>query len=138
MPLVRISLMKGSPPGFGERVGRVVYESMVETIQVPKHDNFQLITEHDSAGLIYDPGYLGIRRSEGIIFIQITLSEGRSVELKQALYRRIAERLNGELGVRAEDVFINLVEVKKENWSFGFGVAQYVAPRREPVASPSA
>lgn len=138
MPLVRISLMKGSPAGFGEKVGRVVYESMVETLQVPKHDNFQLITEHDSAGLIYDPGYLGIRRSDGIIFIQITLSEGRSVELKQALYRRIAEQLDAELGVRAEDVFINLVEVKKENWSFGLGVAQYVAPRREPAMAPSA
>jgi phenylpyruvate tautomerase PptA (4-oxalocrotonate tautomerase family) len=130
--------MKGNPAGFGEEVGRVVYESMIETIQVPKHDNFQVITEHDGAGLIYDPGYLGIQRSDGIIFIQITLSEGRSIELKQSLYERIAERLNAELEVRTEDVFINLVEVKKENWSFGNGVAQYVAPRREPAVSPSA
>ncbi len=138
MPLVRISIMKGRPAGFGAGVGRIVYESMVETIKVPKNDLFQVITEHDGTGLVYDPGYLGIRRSDAIVLIQITLSEGRSVEAKQALYARIAERLNAELGVRTEDVFINLVEVKKENWSFGNGVAQYVAQPREAPARLSA
>jgi len=127
MPLVRISMLKGRPAGFGEKAGRAIYESMLETIGVPQHDNFQIITEQDKAGLVYDPGYLGIHRSDGIVIIQITLSEGRSVERKQALYARISERL-GVLGVRAEDVFINLVEVKKENWSFGNGIAQYVVP----------
>lgn len=127
MPLVRISLMRGKPAGFGEDVGRIVYEAMVETIGVPQGDRFQLITEHDRSGLVYDPGYLGIARGDGIVVIQATISEGRSVEQKKALYRRIAERLNAERGVRIEDVFINLVEVKKENWSFGNGVAQYVS-----------
>ncbi|HEY6241532.1 MAG TPA: tautomerase family protein [Burkholderiales bacterium] len=134
MPLVRISLMKGKPAGFGEKVGRAVYESMVEAIGVPNNDRFQVITEHDKAGLVYNPDYLGIHRSDGILMIQITLSEGRSVEAKQALYERIADRLNAELDVRPEDVFINLVEVRKENWSFGNGVAQYVAVRGEPVS----
>jgi len=126
MPLVRISLMKGKPAGFGEDVGRIVYEVMVETIGVPQGDRFQVISEHDRSGLVVDPGYLGIARGDGIVVIQATISEGRSVEQKKALYRRIAERLNAELGVRSEDVFINLVEVKKENWSFGNGIAQYV------------
>jgi phenylpyruvate tautomerase PptA (4-oxalocrotonate tautomerase family) len=127
VPLVRISMLKGRPAGFGGKAGRAVYESMVETIGVPQNDHFQVITEHDKAGLVFDPDYSGIHRSDGFIVIQITLSEGRSVESKQALYARIAERL-GTLGVRAEDVFVNLVEVKKENWSFGNGVAQYVTP----------
>jgi phenylpyruvate tautomerase PptA (4-oxalocrotonate tautomerase family) len=126
MPLARISFMKGKPPGFGEKAGRIVYESMVDTINVPRNDRFQVITEHDQGALVYDPGYLGIQRSDGIVVIQITLTEGRSVELKKSLYKRIAERLNAELGVRVEDVFINLVEVKKENWSFGNGIAQYL------------
>ena len=138
MPLVRISLMKGRPAGFAQRAGRIVYDSMVEAIQVPKNDHFQVITEHDKTGLVYDPDYLGIHRNDGILFIQITLSEGRSVEAKQSLYERIAGRLNADLDVRPEDVFINLVEVKKENWSFGNGVAQYVAQRPEPVALASA
>jgi phenylpyruvate tautomerase PptA (4-oxalocrotonate tautomerase family) len=130
MPLVRISFMKGRPADFGELAGTIVYESMVETLAVPKGDRFQVITEHDGRGLIYDPGYLDIRRSDGIVIIQITLTEGRSTERKQSLYKRIAERLNAELGVRIEDVFINLIEVNKENWSFGNGLAQYVLQER--------
>jgi phenylpyruvate tautomerase PptA (4-oxalocrotonate tautomerase family) len=75
--------------------------------------------------LIYDPSYLDIPRTDGIIFIQITLNEGRAVELKKSFYKTLAERLNKELNVRMEDVFVSLVEVKKENWSFGNGIAQY-------------
>ena len=96
-------------------------------MNVPRQDHFQVITDHDKAGLIYDPSYLGIQRSDGIIFIQITLNEGRTVELKKAFYGLLAKRLNAELGVRTEDVLISLVEVKKENWSFGNGIAQYAA-----------
>lgn len=125
MPLVRISLMSGKPEGFGKKVGAIVYRAMVETINVPAKDHFQVITEHDKNSLIYDPDYLDIPRTDGVIFIQITLNEGRSVELKKAFYRAVAERLNKEFGVRMEDVLVNLVEVKKENWSFGNGIAQY-------------
>lgn len=125
MPLVRISLMKGRAEGFGKKVGEIVYRAMVDTINVPAKDHFQIITEHDKHSLIYDPSYLDIQRTDGIIFIQITLNEGRTVELKKAFYKAVAERLNKELGVRMEDVLISLVEVKKENWSFGSGVAQY-------------
>lgn len=125
MPLVRISLMKGKPQGFGKKVGEVVYRTMVDTITVPPKDNFQVITEHDKDSLTYDPEYLNIRRTDGVTFIQITLNEGRTVELKKAFYKTLTERLHRELEVRMEDVFINLVEVKKENWSFGNGIAQY-------------
>jgi phenylpyruvate tautomerase PptA (4-oxalocrotonate tautomerase family) len=125
MPLVRISLMKGKPEEFGQKVGEIVYQAMVDTINVPVKDHFQIITDHDSNTLIYDPTYLDIQRTHGIIVIQITLNEGRTVELKKLLYQIIAERLHRELDVRREDVFINLVEVKKENWSFGNGIAQY-------------
>lgn len=126
MPLVRISLMKGKPAGFGANVGRIVYETMVDAINVPQNDRFQIVTEHEPGSLLYDPGYLGIARSDGIVIIQMTVSEGRTLEQKKALYEGVATRLDAELGVRTEDVFINLVEVKKENWSFGNGIAQYV------------
>lgn len=125
MPLVRISLMKGKPEGFGRKVGDAVYRTMTETINVPAKDNFQIITEHDKESLVYDPSYLDIKRTDEIIFIQITLNEGRTVELKKLFYKTLAERLHKELGVRMEDVFVSLVEVKKENWSFGNGIAQY-------------
>lgn len=125
MPLVRISLMKGKPKGFGRRVGEVVYRAMIDTINVPAKDNFQIITEHDSNSLIYDPVYLDIPRTNGLIIIQITLNKGRSIEMKKAFYKVVAEGLHRELGIRKEDVFISLIEVRKENWSFGNGVAQY-------------
>ena len=125
MPLVQIHLMQGKPTEFRRRVGEIVYRTMVDTINVPSKDNFQIITEHDENGLIYDPEYLNIQRTDGIAIIQITLNEGRTVELKKAFYKRLAERLHEELDIRMEDVFISLVEVKKENWSFGNGVAQY-------------
>ncbi len=125
MPLVRVSLRKGKPAEFRQKMSGIIYETMMETIYVPPKDNFQVITEHDADGLIYDPDYLDIHRTDDVIMIQITLNEGRTVELKKAFYKRLAERLHNELGVRMEDVFIGLVEVKKENWSFGNGEAQY-------------
>jgi phenylpyruvate tautomerase PptA (4-oxalocrotonate tautomerase family) len=131
MPLVRISLLQG-PEGFGRKVGAVVYRTMVDTIGVPPQDNFQVITEHGRDTLVFDRTYLGIERSDGFISIQITLSEGRPLAKKRLLYRTLTERLQRELNVRPEDVMINLVEVKKENWSFGNGVASYV-PEEEAV-----
>lgn len=125
MPLVRIAHMRGKSPGFGKQVGQAVYQAMMETLGVPANDHFQVITEHDADSLIYDPTYLDIARTDGIVMIQITLNQGRSLEQKKQFYASVAERLARDLGVRKEDVLINLVEVAKENWSFGNGVAQY-------------
>jgi len=125
MPLVQIHLLQGKPTEFRRKVSEIVYKTMMDTINVPPKDNFQIITEHDKDSLIYDPEYLNIQRTEGIVIIQITLNEGRTLELKKAFYKQLAERLHEELGIRMEDIFISLVEVKKENWSFGNGIAQY-------------
>ena len=125
MPLVCISLMQGKSAKFRRKVGEIVYQTMMDIINVPPKDKFQIITEHDESLLIFDPEYLNIQRTDGIIIIQITLNEGRTVELKKAVYKRLAERLHEELSIRMEDVFISLVEVKKESWSFGNGIAQY-------------
>ena len=121
MPLVRIALLRGKPAGFGRRVGEVVYRTMADAINVPAHDHFQVITEHDADGLLFDRSYLGIERSDGYILVQITLNEGRSVELKQAFYRLLADRLHDELGVRREDVMVSLVEVRRKTGRSGMG-----------------
>jgi phenylpyruvate tautomerase PptA (4-oxalocrotonate tautomerase family) len=125
MPLVRIDLRAGRSPAVCQAVGEAVHQAMVETLKVPADDRFQVITEHPPEGMVYDPGYLGIARSDGVVFIQITLNAGRSVEQKRALYARIAELAGRHAEVRAEDLLISLVEVTKENWSFGNGIAQY-------------
>ena len=128
MPLVRIDLLEGKTPEFRIQAGQIVYQAMQDFLDVPKDDRFQIITEHPSAGLQFDRDYLGVHRSDECIFIQITLNSGRSVEKKQRFYKAVADGLHDGLKVRQEDVFINLVEVAKEDWSFGNGEAQYVKP----------
>jgi 4-oxalocrotonate tautomerase len=129
MPLVRIALRAGRSESYRRAVADSVHRAMVETINVPAKDRFQIVTEHDPSDLIYDPSYLDIPRTDGVVLIQITLNSGRSVELKKALFARIAALLSDNPGVRREDVLVSLVEVAKENWSFGNGVAQYADPK---------
>jgi 4-oxalocrotonate tautomerase len=125
MPLVRIDLLKGKSADYRRAISEVVYDALVEVLNAPKDDRFQVISEHDPEGLVIDPGYLGIKRSPDCILIQVTLNAGRSIDMKKAFYKFLANELGQRLGVRREDVFINLVEVPKENWSFGNGEAQY-------------
>ncbi|MCP5421157.1 MAG: tautomerase family protein [Gammaproteobacteria bacterium] len=124
MPFVRIDLQKGKSADYRQCVGQVVYDALI-SVGVPKDDRFQVIQEHAEDSLIFDPGYLGVARSKDFISIRITWNEGRNVDQKRALYRAIADGLHASVGLRPEDVFINLIEVKKENWSFGNGEAQY-------------
>ena len=125
MPLVRVDVVRGKPADYLKTIGDVVYEAMRQTLNVPENDRFQVIAEHPAERFIYDPAYLGIQRTSDCIFVQVTLNEGRTVEMKRAFYKAIADGLHLRLKLRREDVFINLVEVKKENWSFGNGEAQY-------------
>jgi phenylpyruvate tautomerase PptA (4-oxalocrotonate tautomerase family) len=102
-----------------------VYRAMRETFNVPEDDQFMTITEHPAANCCYSPTYFNVARSDDLVFIQITANNTRNVDQKKALYKRATELLGESPGIRPEDVFINLVEVVKENWSFGHGIAQY-------------
>jgi 4-oxalocrotonate tautomerase len=126
MPLVRIDLRKGKDANYRQEISRIVYEAMVG-VGVPANDRFQIIGEHEADNFVFDPDYLGIHRTDDLVIIQITWNEGRTVDQKKALYKAIADGLSATPGVRPEDIFITLVEVKKENWSFGNGVAQYAS-----------
>jgi phenylpyruvate tautomerase PptA (4-oxalocrotonate tautomerase family) len=127
MPLVRIDLTEGKSADYRRTIGEVVYEAMIGVLNVPKDDRFQIISEHPASDLIIDPTYLGVQRTADCIVIQVTLNDGRSVDMKRAFYKAIADGLHERLNLRREDVFINLIEVRKENWSFGNGEAQYAS-----------
>jgi phenylpyruvate tautomerase PptA (4-oxalocrotonate tautomerase family) len=127
MPFVRIDLMRGKPVEYRKALGEIVYQAMLDLINVPNDDKFQVITEHAPEELNFPAGYLGNQYSRDIVFIQITLNAGRSIEQKKAFYKRIVDDIHAQLKVRPDDVVINLVEVAKENWSFGHGIAQYAA-----------
>ena len=124
MPLARIDLAQGKSVEYRSTIGEVVYEAMVEILKAPKDDRFQVITEHPAEGFIFDPTFMGIQRSENCVFIQLTLNVGRSLDQKRGFYKAVSDRLHQRLDLLPADVFINLVEVNKENWSFGNGEAQ--------------
>jgi len=126
MPLVRIDLREGNSAEYRKALADGVHRAMIETLAIPPDDRFQVITEHRHEGLIYDPQYLGVKRSDNVVFVQITLSAGRKPQQKRKLFKRAAEILAESPGLRPQDLVINLVEVAWENWSFGDGEAQYM------------
>jgi 4-oxalocrotonate tautomerase len=126
MPLVRISLLQGTTPEYRKAIGEGVHRAMVEALAIPPDDKFQVITEYAPGALVYDSQYLGIQRSERVIFVQITMSSGRKPMQKRKLYKRMAEILQVSPGLNPADLLINLVEVVWENWSFGNGEPQYM------------
>jgi 4-oxalocrotonate tautomerase len=126
MPLVRISLPAGHPAAHATSLSQGVHRAMVETFNVPADDYFQVVTEHAVGVSLVGPStFLGIEHTPNMVFVQITCAEGRSTDQKKALYARIADNLHSDAGMRREDVIINLVETKRENWSFGNGVAPF-------------
>jgi 4-oxalocrotonate tautomerase len=125
MPLVRIALREGKSADYRRAIADEVHRALVEAASVPELDRFQILTEHAGADFFYDANYLGVKRTDDIVMIQITLNQ-RTQPVKLAIYRAIAERLQKNPGVRPEDVLISLVPVTPEDWSFGEGKAQYV------------
>jgi 4-oxalocrotonate tautomerase len=126
MPLTRVSLRAGKPAAYRKAILEGLYQAMRETFDVPEGDRFMTISEHDEPDFSYGANYLDVARSDDLVIIQLTVSNTRTVAQKKALYGRIVERLTANPGLRPEDIFINLVEVRPENWSFGHGIAHYV------------
>lgn len=125
MPLTHISLRAGKPEAYRRAIFDSLARAMQETFNVPRDNQFMTITEHSAENFRFDPSYMGISRTEDLVFIQIAANDTRTVEQKKEMFGRIALYLSESPGLRPEDVFINLIEVKKENWSLGNGVAQY-------------
>ena len=129
MPLARIDLSERYSRELRDIIGSVVYDAMISVANVPTHDKFQIVTRHGAGELVFPPeGYLGIDYSDDIILIQVTWNAGRSTDVKKAFYQRIANDLHQKVGIRKQDVWINLIDVSPENWSFGNGEMQY-APK---------
>jgi 4-oxalocrotonate tautomerase len=131
VPLVRIDLIEGRTQSQVAAIGECVLRALVEHMNVPERDRFQVITEHAPGRLVYNRSYLGIERTDGIVLVQVTLSKGRTTEQKQAFYAKVAELLARDAGVRPGDVTISLIESTREDWSFGDGVAQYLVLPKE-------
>ena len=129
MPLVRIDVDASVTSEVRQAISDVVYDAMTSAAKVPAHDKFMIVSTHAAGDLIFPAeGYLGIQYTAGIVFIQVTWNAGRTTDVKKAFYRKVADDIHDRTGVRKEDVWISLVEVSPENWSFGNGEMQY-APK---------
>jgi 4-oxalocrotonate tautomerase len=127
MPFARVVIRRGETREYRQAILDNLYEAMVETFNVPEDDKFMVIDEYDPENFVFSKTYMNIARSDKLVIIQLTVNNTRTIEQKKALYVRIVERLNLQPGIRPEDILINLVEVNKENWSFGHGLAQYAS-----------
>jgi len=125
MPLVKLHLRKGKSPEYIRSVADAVHEALVAQANVPRDDRFQIIHELGDEALIAHPSYGGVNRSKDLIIIEITFNTGRTVEIKKNLFADIVRKLQDAADVRPDDVMVSLVEVSKENWSFGGGRASY-------------
>jgi phenylpyruvate tautomerase PptA (4-oxalocrotonate tautomerase family) len=131
MPLVRIDLIEGRSASQVAAIGNAIQRALMDCLDVPARDQFQVINEHSPGRLIYNAGYLGVERTAGIVIVQVFLSSGRSTAQKQAFYARAAELLATEAAMRPEDVTIVLTENSRADWSFGQGLAQYLVLPQE-------
>jgi 4-oxalocrotonate tautomerase len=127
MPFTRIAVRGGKPAPYRKALAPGIHRALMDVFKVPEDDIFMVVSEHDADSFFYGRNYLGIERSDDLVLIQIVANNTRGQDQKKALYARIAENLAREPGVRPEDVFVSLVDVARENWSFGNGVAQYAA-----------
>ncbi|MGY4310746.1 tautomerase family protein [Bradyrhizobium sp. JR3.5] len=129
MPLARIDVDASTSQEVRRKLSDIVYDAMTSIAKVPVHDKFMIVSTHTPGNLVYPKeGYLGIDYTPGIVFIQITWNAGRTTDVKKAFYRKIADDIHEKTGIRKQDVFISLVDVSPENWSFGNGEMQY-APK---------
>jgi 4-oxalocrotonate tautomerase len=100
MPLAR------KPADYRTAIGEFVYAAMIGVLNVPKNDRFQVISEHSSTDLVIDPSYLGIQWTKDAMVIEVTLNQRRTVEMKRAFYKAVADGLHERVGLRRDDVTI--------------------------------
>lgn len=126
MPLARVDVAADTSPETVAAISEVIYDAMMKAANVPEHDKFQIINRHAKDELVYPAaGYLGVTYTPQIVFIQVTWNAGRSIEVKKAFYEAVAEGIHAKTGLRKEDIWISLIDVKREDWSFGNGEMQY-------------
>jgi len=131
MPLVTIDLLEGHSPQELDTISDATHQAMVELLDVPERDRFQIITEHSPPTLSFDRHYLDIDRDDGFILVRITVARGRTTDAKRAFYRRLAELLVDRAAIRPENLSVTMTENEREDWSFGHGQASYLELPRE-------
>lgn len=126
MPFVNIYVPSGFNSETKKAISVAIQESLVTIFNVPVNDCFQVIHAVDPEHLIFPDHYLDIPHTSDLVYIYITCGNGRTIEMKKALYIAIAEKISHQTTVSINDVIIVLNETLWENWSFGQGKAQMI------------
>ncbi|WP_079708718.1 tautomerase family protein [Paraliobacillus ryukyuensis] len=126
MPFIRVSMVEGKSKKYKEKLAEGIYQSLRETFDVPKKDKFIVIHEHSKDNFFYGENYLDLKKTDDLVILQVFANNTRTIEMKQSLYQSITKKLGLQLALDKENLLIGIVEVGKENWSFGNGVAQYI------------
>ena len=125
MPVTRVAIRKGKPAGYKEAILNSIYSAQLETVHISEGDRFMALSEHEACEFAYGANFLGIKRTDDLVQIQVFWAPGKGVDLKKAMYKKIVEYLGSNPGVRAEDILISVFESSAENWSFGNGETQF-------------
>lgn len=124
MPLVRIDA-PAAPDDALLALGQAVHGALIEAFAIPEDDRFQVLHGAGSGQVVYDAGYLGVTRDEGVAIVQVFLRRGRTDEQKRVFYRSLAQRAV-TAGFEARNLVVTLSETGLGDWSFGEGEAQYL------------
>jgi hypothetical protein len=124
MPFVRVDAVAADPQRL-TAIGDAVHAALVDAIGIPADDRFQVLRGAAADRVVYDPGYLGVQRDDGVVFVQVFLRRGRTDEQKRAFYRALAKHASA-VGVEPRNLVVTLTENGLSDWSFGNGEAQYL------------
>lgn len=125
MPLMKIDMIKGRQQEEIEEILEISYRVMLDAFDAPVGDRYQIVSQHEPFEMhILDTG-LGFERSKNILVFNL-VTRPRTTEQKTTFYENLVEALNSKLGIRREDIMINLVVNDDEDWSFAFGKAQFL------------
>lgn len=114
MPTVKIELLIGKDRPTLIKIRDFVMDSVVEILQLPADDrNVRLIE--------YQPELFQMK-SPYEILIEISLFTGRTKEAKRKLYQTIVDRLESNVHIAKNNIFIILNEQPAENWGVRGGI----------------
>ena len=125
MPLMKIHVFKGRTHTEIKQLLAGVHKAMLEAFNVPERDLYQILTEHEPTHLrALDTG-LDIPRTDSFVMVEVVTRPRSSTE-KVEFYQGLCRVLSEGCGIASSDVMVSMVENTDEDWSFGFGRAQFL------------
>jgi phenylpyruvate tautomerase PptA (4-oxalocrotonate tautomerase family) len=125
VPLLYVDLIEGRGPAEIRTLLDAIHDAVVDAFGVPPRDRYQVVRTHPSHEVVALDTGLGIERSAALVVLHV-VSRRRSLEMKQKFYELVAANLATRSGVDPADLIVSITENTDEDWSFGYGRAQFL------------